>query len=269
MYRFWRRLQAKYLPLVDGVLAVNPGVREYIERGVGLKAPFGVVYNSVPYMQPTVGAYQIHDLFGIPHTSRVLAFAGSLRPDANLDVVVRGFDKAGVEGWSLALLGNGPDEDELRRTVDQLGAGQRVFLGRRVPQRELIPTLASADAGVLPYVGVDLNHTNATPNKLFEYIQARLPIASAKLPEVGRILDQAGVGVYLDFSNVDNLANDLRSFLSNGVSEMSAEALEQTAHDVCWERDELVLMEIVEAALHARDRRASTKAEPPRLAGPS
>jgi glycosyltransferase involved in cell wall biosynthesis len=268
-YRSLRRLQSKYLPLADGILSVNPAVRDYVEREVGLKAPFGVVYNSVPYMPALAEGAQIHDLYGIRRSSKVIAFAGSLRADANLDILIRAFDKAAAPGWSLALLGSGPEEGALRRTVDELGAGQRVFLGQRVAQHDLVPILASADAGVLPYVGIDLNHRHATPNKLFEYIQARLPIASAKLPEVARIVDPARVAAYLDFSNADVLASDLRSFLNEQVSDISPEALERAAHDICWERDEEALMEIVGAALRAKGLAMTSNAEAPRIAGHS
>jgi glycosyltransferase involved in cell wall biosynthesis len=268
-YRSLRRLQSKYLPLADAILGVNPAVQEYVERAVGSRAPFGVVYNSVPYTRPVVRGSLIHDLFGIPRESRVLAFAGSLRSDANLDFLVRGFDEAHVENWSLALLGVGPEEAALSSTVEELRASQRVFLGHRVAQRDLIPVLASADAGVLPYLGIDFNHTNATPNKLFEYIQARLPIASAKLPEVMRILVKNHIGSFLDFSSVAVLASGLRSFLASVASDISPELLERAAFNVSWERDEIVLMEMVEAALDARDQRAAAKGDVPRTVGRS
>lgn len=251
-YRSFKRLDARYLPLADGIICVNPAIQEYVERSARVTAPIGVVYNSVPYVRDPGAGPRVNDVFEIDASKRVLVFAGSLRQDANLDHLIRSFARAHVHGWALAILGSGPEEAALRRTVIDLDVSDRVFLGRRVPQDDLVSVLASANAGILPYVGVDYNHVIATPNKLFEYIQARLPIGySSELPQVRQILDEVGIGTSLDLSTESSFADGLRRFLEHRVTEVSSLVLEVAAQKICWERDEEVLVAIVDAALAA------------------
>jgi glycosyltransferase involved in cell wall biosynthesis len=250
-YRSLKRLEAKYLPLADGILCVNPAVRDYVERSVAVKAPIGVVYNTVPYAEPRGQGPALWELFDFDRDRRVLAFAGSLRWEANLDSLIRLFCAADVEGWALAILGSGPDEEALRRTIDELDAADRVFMGRRVDQGELISVLASADAGVLPYVGIDFNHVIATPNKLFEYIQARLPILAADLPQVRQILEDHRNGRLVDFASAPSAVDGLRRFLLEEVQSFDRATLEQAARSVCWERDELVVLDVFRRAVES------------------
>ena len=46
----------------------------------------------------------------------------------------------------------------------------------------------SADAGIIPYQATCLNNYFCTPNKLFEFIAAGLPIVASDLPEINRLV---------------------------------------------------------------------------------
>jgi glycosyltransferase involved in cell wall biosynthesis len=154
-----------------------------------------------------------------------------------------------LEGWVLALLGTGTLLERLNKLVIDKGLEDRVYLGLRVPQHDLVPTLASATAGALPYQAVDRNHEIATPNKLFEYAQARLPIAASKLPMIEQIITSNGNGGYVDYSTPDTTAATLRPFLEDDVPKISANTLEAAARNICWERDEPALLSVFSLAL--------------------
>ncbi len=124
----------------------------------------------------------------------------------------------------------------------------RVFLGRRAPEHELAQVISSADMGVLPYQAVGINHQIATPNKLFEYIQARLPIATSRLPMIERIIDSTQVGGYVDFSTTESTAADLRRFVDETLPGIGSDALEAAALRFSWEREEPSLFEVVGSA---------------------
>jgi hypothetical protein len=54
---------------------------------------------------------------------------------------------------------------------------------------------ASADVGLIPYPAIDVNTTLCTPNKLFEFLVAGVPILANDLPELRRFVlgNKAGV----------------------------------------------------------------------------
>src|SRR5262249_24065504 len=154
----------------DGLICVNQGVGDYMRSRYAPSIPLAVILNSVPYVARTrLAGRALRDLYPIPAGLRTILFAGSLRASANLAVTIRGFGLAKLDGWALAILGEGRLASDLAGLVRRLGLEGRVFLGKRVPQDELIAVASGADLGLIPYLGRGLNHQVATPNKLFEY----------------------------------------------------------------------------------------------------
>jgi len=250
---FWRRIEAEFLPVADGILCVNPAVETYVRARYPIRGPLGVVYNSVPFYTPRSGpSWELHDLYGIEHGRQILVYAGTLRRNASLEVLVSGFVKAAVPDWVLVLLGTGELESELRERVTRHSASDRVFLGKRVAPSELVRVLSSARAGVLPYEALGFNHEIATPNKLFEYIEARLPIATSRLPQVKKIVEKLGNAAFVEFTSVDAAAAGIASFLLDRVNTIGPRELESAAREVCWERDETTVLRVFHESMAAR-----------------
>lgn len=111
----------------------------------------------------------------------------------------------------------------------------RVFFLDAVDQSELLEHTASADIGVIPYPPIDLNSRLCTPNKLFEYIVAGLPILANDLPELRRFVHDNGFGEVhaLDDPAAIAIAID-RMFASDLEGYRSR--LDQGSNEFAWER---------------------------------
>jgi glycosyltransferase involved in cell wall biosynthesis len=254
---YWRAIERDNLGEVDGLICVNEAIRDHAVETYGFKAPTAVVHNSVPFV-PAVSLRgpSVRDLYPIPSEARVLLFGGSLRPFNNLETMVRGIARARLDGWVLAVLGGGSLQAELEALVTAEGAQGRVFIGRRVAQPDLIPVMASAQAGVIPYAPIGLNLESATPNKLYEYSQARLPMAACTLPLIRRFVEEHQNGRLVDYSSPDSTARDIRRFVNTDLATISADALEATAREVCWEVDAARLIDLIDEAALFASRRA-------------
>ena len=246
--RYWRSVERGGLVEADGIICVNAAVADYVHPTYRPTVPLIVLHNTMPFLarEALIGR-SIRDFYPIPPGSRVMVFAGSLRPYANLETVIAGFGRADLEGWVLAILGDGPLKDSLLREVGRLGLRDRIFLGARADERDLVPVIASADVGLLPYQAVGINHAIATPNKLFEYLQARVPIATSRLPMIERIVEATGTGGYVDYSSADATAVGLRTFVQETLPRITFEALDAAAERFAWEREEGALVTLVEA----------------------
>jgi glycosyltransferase involved in cell wall biosynthesis len=251
---YWRSVERVGLAEADGILCVNAAVADYARATHAPPADCVIVHNSVPFVEATTLRGQsrgpsLRDLYPIPPGARIMLFAGSLRPHTNLAALIEGFGRAALDGWVLALLGEGPLRPQLERLVERRGWETRVFLGRRASQRELIAVASSADVGLLPYQPVGINHAVATPNKLFEYIQARLPIATSRLPMVERIVEAHGNGEYVDFASAESTAEGLRRFVAGPLDRIGQPELEAAARKFSWETDERSLLALVERVM--------------------
>jgi glycosyltransferase involved in cell wall biosynthesis len=252
---YWRRIERDGITAADGIIAVNGAVADYVAERYAPTVTTVVIHNAMPHAEPAaLHGRTIRDHYPIPSDTRVMLFAGSLRPYANLEMVIGGFAEAALDGWVLAILGEGPLREPLEKMIRRRGLEGRVFLGRRAPESELIAVTASADIGLLPYQAVGINHEIATPNKLFEYIQARLPLATSRLPMIEKIVEGSGIGGFIDFSTEWSTAADLRRYVVETLPTVERDALEAAANRWSWEREEPALLEVVNGAMR-RERR--------------
>jgi len=96
----------------------------------------------------------------------------------------------------LVMMGFGDYGKTLQATAQRMGLiGKRVYFLPAVSQSELLQHSASADMGIIPYPHIDLNSYYCTPNKLFEFIQAGLPIIANDSPELRRFVQNEGFGL--------------------------------------------------------------------------
>jgi len=88
-----------------------------------------------------------------------------------------------------------------------------------VPMRSLIAMLNSYDMGLYLLAPKNFNHRYALPNKLFEFVQARLGVAIGPSPEMADFVRAHGVGVVSDDFRVESLAARLNSLSSSAVQQ--------------------------------------------------
>jgi glycosyltransferase involved in cell wall biosynthesis len=78
---------------------------------------------------------------------------------------------------------------------------ERVKFTGTISQNELLSYTASADIGCVLIENISRSYYYALPNKLFEYIAVGVPVLASKLPQMVQIIDEYGVGKYVDPEN--------------------------------------------------------------------
>ena len=90
-----------------------------------------------------------------------------------------------------------------------------------------------------------LNYYYALPNKLFDYIQARIPVLVSDFPEMAKIVNDYGIGLTVNTSDPVRLASVFKEMLENdGKRRLWKQNLEKAAEKLCWEKEEKRLLEI-------------------------
>jgi len=102
-------------------------------------------------------------------------------------------------GWGVLL-------EALRGLVRDRGVGGRVRFAEGVPLGDLLSFTAGADVGLIPYRNVGLNNYYTSPNKLFEYCAAGVPVAASRFPELTRIVEGMDIGRTFDPERPEEIA---------------------------------------------------------------
>lgn len=66
------------------------------------------------------------------------------------------------------------------------------------PYAKLASWTSGATLGAIPYENTSLNHLYCSPNKLWEYPNAGVPILATRLPEMEKMIEQYGTGILLN-----------------------------------------------------------------------
>lgn len=194
----------KYLALTDAMVTVCDGIAEEYQRVFGIEKP-KVITNAPDYIahiQPSpTKEKQI----------RIIHHGGAARDRHIEDMIeiVMQLD----ERFSLDLMLVASDEKYLNELKLKAGNSAKIRFLEPVPFDEIIFVLKDYDIGLYLLAPTNFNNQMALPNKLFEFIQARLAVIIGPSPEMARIVQNYQCGcVSTDFS----IASMVR--LMNGLS---------------------------------------------------
>ncbi len=152
--------------------------------------------------------------------TNILLYQGGFSDFRGLTELVR---SAGLfpNNWVLALMGWGKFEERLRHIASEVDpAGTKVHFIPPVPRKELARWTQGAAVGIIPYENVCLNHWYCTPNKLWEYPLAGVPILASPFPEIKKIIDGHNIGWLLEESiGSKGIARALRKITDEGLAE--------------------------------------------------
>jgi glycosyltransferase involved in cell wall biosynthesis len=186
------RLERRLMPKCDATITVNPYIAAEMAERYRVRPP-NVILNAIDPVDAGPRERRFHSMLGLAETDRVLLFQGWMSPTRGLGLLLDGVARTSPL-VHLVLMGYGDMADDLLAHAARLGIDDRVHMVPAVPQDELLHWTQAADAGVIPYPAVDLNHRYCSPNKLFEFIQAGLPIVANDLPYLRDVVAGEGIG---------------------------------------------------------------------------
>lgn len=100
----------------------------------------------------------------------------------------------------------------------------RVRIVPPVSSSEVVRTIHQYDMGVFLLPPVNFNYENTLPNKLFDFIQARLGIAIGPTPEMATIVNDYNIGVVSERFTPESLAIKLNQLTTEQVMQFKRNA---------------------------------------------
>ncbi len=121
---------------------------------------------------------------------------------------------------------------------------QRIRFLPALRSNEIVPFINQYDLGVFLLPPVNFNYANTLPNKLFDFIQARLGIAIGPTPEMAEVVTKYKIGVVSREFTVRSLAAELNRLTGTDVFEFKKRA-GQAAADLNAEKNKEILLKLV------------------------
>lgn len=180
-----RQVWPNFSDLADVVIAPAASIREVMLE-FGVRRPIIVIPNGVEVERfHAPSAPRTKADLGLPESSLLLIYVGRLAEEKNLTELLRQFGQARQTApeLCLAIIGRGPQEDELRTQADELGLAESVLFTGGVPFDEVPNYLAAADAFVTA------STTEVHPLTVIEAMAAGKPVAAVASPGIAETVE--------------------------------------------------------------------------------
>jgi glycosyltransferase involved in cell wall biosynthesis len=196
-------LEKRVMRRADGLITVNESIAKELQRRYASIPEPVIVRNATKALtQPVIYNGCLHRRAGLRPSRRILLFQGGLVEGRGLTKVVEAAADL-PDDWSLVFMGSGSQEEELRelaaKVLDQGNQPrERIRFVSPVAHKHLPLWTAGASLGIIPYENISLNNWLCTPNKLWEYPLAGVPILASPFPEMSQVIIDHGTGWLLE-----------------------------------------------------------------------
>jgi glycosyltransferase involved in cell wall biosynthesis len=225
----WKWIEFRIVPRLDFAVTVSHPIAEIYRRLYGTR--FRVVRNFPERRALPLQQKKPQWMAG----KAVILYQGALNKGRGIELMIKAMEF--LEDAVFVIVGTGDIEKDLRKMARDAGLSGRIrFMGRMLPG-ELLPITCSADLGISLEQDLGLNYRYAMPNKIFDYIQCRVPVLCSALPEMSRIVESYGVGVVLRNRDPGQVAKVVRYMISEKEAGTWMEALEKASYELCWENE--------------------------------
>lgn len=148
--------------------------------------------------------------FGLRKDQKVFLYQGGLKSGRGVEMLVEAFSLFNSDSNVIVFMGFGPLKDII---INASKVHKTIFFHQAVHSNTLLKYTSSADFGILFYEDTCLNHRYCSPNKVFEYLMAGLPVLSSKLLEMNRLVNKEGVGIVSSENTVKGLIDAVKKCL--------------------------------------------------------
>ena len=249
-FRFSLLLERTLVKKAESVITVSEAISVEMAKSMGINQPS--VVRNIPQKRE-VAAHNsksgvLRNALGITPETQVILYQGGIDTGRGLATMVEALTLLKHKQAVVVFLGNGSLVAELKSLVKTYGLEKRVYFHQAATPDDLPYWTEDADIGVHPIEGSCKNHRLCLPNKLFEYIQAGLPVVVTDLPEMRKIVNDFGVGEVFADGDARDLAARIDYVLTNGQRYRSN--IGAAARDLDWDIEKQHLVEVYKKVLN-------------------
>lgn len=239
--RIWERLEKRIVPQLKFCITVNESIAGYFKEKY--KTHFSVVRN-IP-QNPDNFTVKTKQELGMPTNKKILILQGAgINIDRGAEELVQAM--AFVKDAHLFIIGSGDVFTKLKKMVAELNLSDKISIKDKMPKTELLNYTFNADIGMTIDKDTNLNYHFSLPNKIFDYIQAGIPVLASDLPEIKNIISRYNIGSMINNHDPEHIAEMINKMLNSPELSTWKENTKRAASENTWENEKKHLANILE-----------------------
>ncbi|MFO8000935.1 MAG: glycosyltransferase [Marinilabilia sp.] len=202
--KFWRLLERIFIPGCSKRFTVSPGLVEiYQER---YACQFELLRNlPLKKENPAIPL--------LSTSPPVILYQGSLNTGRGLAETIQAMQY--LPGYKFVIVGQGDCTQQLKSLTSVLGLQDRVEFAGAVPFEELSRFHGNVLAGMCLLEKMGLSYYHSLPNRIFDYLQAGIPVIATAFPDISEIVKKYNTGMLLDDLEPQNIAAAIKEACEN------------------------------------------------------
>lgn len=223
--KVWRVLEKNMVPGMKYMMTESHSYAEWFKNAYGVDP---VVVRNIPRKLPPPTEF--------PHNNpKIILYQGVINQSRGLAQAILAMKH--VDNAVFKIIGDGPKRKEYEQLVEKENLKDQVqFLGKMYPH-DMRKVTVTADVGLSLEENGGVSYLYSLPNKVADYIQARVPSVMINFPEMMRIHEEFKVGELTDTHEPKMIAFHINKVLQDGRSYYLDE-LNRAAESLCWENEE-------------------------------
>jgi len=234
----WNFLCKRYLRRADAIITVCDGLAKEYEKDFGVHCE--VITNAPFYsdLKPKP-----------PDKNRIkIIYHGAAHPSRKTEDMILLMEHLDHRFYlDLMLIKNSPRY--FRKLFDLGRMHPRISFLDPVPMLDIPEKTNGYDIGLFLLSPRSFSYRMALPNKLFEYIQARLAVAIWPSPEMAKIVDEYNCGIVSEDFTIESMAKKLNSLSTDDIVKYKMNSHIAAGH-LCAEKNEKLLLNIINKLIH-------------------
>lgn len=229
--KIWGLIEKMMVPKASKAYTVCTSLAEIYQQKY--RIPFEVIRN-LPLKTSNISKQPLKNKFP---NKKIILYQGSVNKGRGLELMINAMHH--LNSVVLVIIGDGDIKNELEERVTNQNLVDRVHFTGRIPFHQLPMYTQSADLGISLEEDLGLNYRYALPNKLFDYIQAHVPLLVSDLPEMKAVVETYKIGKIVDKRNPEGLASIITPMLNDEEQrKLWTNNLQMAAKELCWEREQ-------------------------------
>ncbi len=236
----WEYLERKLVPKLTNCITVNESIAEWFSNKY--KVQFHVVRNIGN--PPTEINLKSRKELGIPEDKKMILIQGS---GINID---RGAEECidamvYLKDVILYIIGSGDVIHVLKQKTKEKQLQDKIIFINKIPSHELVHYTSAADMGLMMDKDTNLNYRFSLPNKLFDFVNAGIPVLSSKLPELEKFIKKYNIGNFIESHQPKHIAEMIEKTIYSEQYTIWKKNTLVAKTENSWQIEKLKLIELI------------------------
>lgn len=232
--KIWLKIEKWILPKVKHSYTVCHSIADVYNRKYAINMQ---VVRNVPLKQ------NAEIIIEKSEKRKIILYQGAVNIGRGIEYVIKAMKH--IDNSVFWIIGNGDILENLKKMVEELKLSEKVVFFGKIPFQNLKKYTVQADLGISLEENIGLNYYYALPNKIFDYINANVPILASQLPEIKNIINKYNIGTFIEKHDEIEISNKIKEMFSNDKNiKIWKNNMDKAKKELCWENEEIQLLKI-------------------------